>query len=49
VARERDVRSIAAIHRLRGTARPTSLGHARAIFVTSNHGLVRGSGACQVR
>jgi hypothetical protein len=38
-----DVKSIAAIHRLRGGRPALSLGKARAVFVTSNRGLVRQS------
>lgn len=39
----RDVKSISAVARLREGALPKSVAHARAVFVTTNTGLARGS------
>lgn len=41
--RLKDLKSLAAVDRLRGALRPRELGTARALFVTANSGLVRAS------
>lgn len=43
--REKDLRSLAAVDRLRGKGRPRDLSQANAIFVTANAALVRASQA----
>lgn len=42
-AREKDLRSLAAVDRLRGTTRPHDLSQAKAVFITANSSLVRAS------
>lgn len=41
--REKDLKSLAAVDRLRGLSRPRDLAHANALFVTANPSLVRAS------
>ena len=39
--RVKDLKSLAAVDRLRGTSRPRNLAHANSLFVTANNGVVR--------